>query len=135
MISISPEKVCFIAIKARQFDVKVLPTVQADEGSNAVDEQFQDVLEDYPDDPVVQEIAGLIRNLNEEELSNLVALTLIGRGDFDADEWEDAIAASEEDPVRRRPAWFLGQPLLGDHLEEGLTAMGYSCADYQNEHL
>ena len=135
MIGISPEKVCFIAIKARQFDVKVLPAQQADEGSNAVDEQFQDVLEDYPDDPVVQEIVSAIRHLNEEELSNLIALTMVGRGDFDTDEWEDALAAAVEDPVRRRPRWFLGQPLLGDHLEEALTQMGYSCADYQNEHL
>src|SRR5690606_28309660 len=52
MLRISPEKVCFIIFKARQFDAKVAPVVP-DEGSNPVDESFFDVLEDIPDDPVV----------------------------------------------------------------------------------
>ena len=134
MIAISTEKVCFIAIKARQFDVKVLP-LESDPGSNAADEQFRDVLEDYPDDPVVAELVSFIGNLNEEEMSNLLALVMIGRGDFDADEWDDALAAAEEDPDRRKARWLLGLPLLGDYLEEGLSAMGYSCDEFQNEHL
>ena len=123
-----------MAIKARQFAAKVAPVV-SDPGSNAVDEQFWDVLEDYPDDPVVIELAAFIGSLNEEETSNLVALALIGRGDFDVDEWEDALAAAEEDPARREARWFLGMPLLADYLEEGLSAMGYSCDEYENEHL
>ena len=134
MITINPERVCFIAIKARQFDVKVLPP-ETESGSNDVDDQFRDVLEDTSDDPVVRELFYAIGNLNEEEMSELIALAMIGRGDFDAAEWKDAIAAAEEDPARRRPQWFLGLPLLGDYLEEGLNAMGYSCADVETDHL
>ena len=40
MITINPERVCFIAIKARQFDVKVLPP-DTESGSNDVDDQFR----------------------------------------------------------------------------------------------
>ncbi len=134
MLRISPEKVCFIIFKARQFDAKVAPVVP-DEGSNPVDESFFDVLEDIPDDPVVAELTSFIRNLNEDELSDLVALVLVGRGDFDADDWADALAVAEGDPVVRTPRWLLGQPLLGDYLEEGLTHLGYSCAEYESEHL
>lgn len=134
MLAISPEKVCFIAIKAKQFDGKVQPA-EPDEGSNAADEQFRDVLEDLPDDPVVSEIAASIRGLNEEEMSNLIALVMVGRGDFDADSWDEAMAEAEGEPDRRRPHWFLGIPLLGDFLEEGLNAMGYSCEDVEAEHL
>ena len=134
MITINPERVCFIAIKARQFDVKVLPP-DTESGSNDVDDQFREVLEDTSDDPVVRELFYAIGNLNEEEMSELIALAMIGRGDFDATEWQDAIAAAEEDPARRRPQWFLGLSLLGDYLEEGLNAMGYSCADVETDHL
>lgn len=134
MLSISPEKVCFIIIKARQFDAKT-PPVEPDPGSNAIDEQFFDVLEDSPDDPVVQELAGFIGELNEEEMSNLLALVFVGRGDFGPEEWEDALAAAEEDPDRRSAGWLLGQPLLGDLLEDALSQLGYSCEDYETDHL
>lgn len=134
MLSISPEKVCFIIIKARQFDAKI-PPVEPDPGSNAIDERFFDVLEDYPDDPVVQELAGFIGELNEEEMSNLLALVFVGRGDFGSEEWEDALAAAEEDPDRRSARWLLGQPLLGDLLEDALNQLGHSCEDYETDHL
>ena len=49
-LRISPEKVCFVAVKARELDVKVAPA-ELDEASNATDDDMTQILEDYADDP------------------------------------------------------------------------------------
>ena len=55
-LSISTEKVCFVILKAREFDVKDVDTsFDDDDGSNPADDRMVEVLEDRPDDPVDQE--------------------------------------------------------------------------------
>jgi hypothetical protein len=58
-LSISPDKVCYIIVKAREFDAKDVVT-DPDDGSNPTDDAMVAVLEDHRDDPVVQEIAAAI---------------------------------------------------------------------------
>ena len=55
-LSISPEKICFIVVKAHEFDAKDIVT---DPGRMPADDAMISVLEDHRDDPVVQELAGL----------------------------------------------------------------------------
>ena len=71
-LSISPEKICFIVVKAREFDAKDVVT-DPDDGSNASDDAMISVLEDHPDDPVLQELQGFIGALSEDEQIDLVA--------------------------------------------------------------
>jgi hypothetical protein len=66
-LTISPEKVCFIIIKAREFDAKDQVT-EPDPGSNPSDDKDTAVLEDHEDDPVVEELTSLINSLSEDEL-------------------------------------------------------------------
>ena len=63
-LSISPEKVCFVVVKAREFDAKDTVTIP-DEASNATDDAMMSVLEDRADDPVVAELRGFIGALTE----------------------------------------------------------------------
>src|SRR5271165_4412965 len=86
-LSISPEKVCFIIIKAREFDAKDVVT-DPDDGSNASDDAMVSVLEDHKDDPVLAELTGFIGALTEDEQIDLVALTWFGRGDGTIEDWE-----------------------------------------------
>jgi len=65
----------------------------------------------------------------------LWALVWIGRGDFTADEWEGALEAARDADNGRTSAYLLGTPNLGDELEEGMAALGLSCADVEREHL
>src|ERR1043166_580341 len=88
-LNISPEKVCFIIIKAREFDVKVEP-VEPDPASNPADDGQSEILEDYPDDPTQTELRDAIDDLNDDETTDLVALAWIGRGDFDRSDLEEA---------------------------------------------
>lgn len=130
MLTIAPEKVCYILIKAREFDVKVAPQ-DPDPGSNPTDDQSAEILSDRLDDPTYQELVGALRSLNEDELAELLALTWVGRGDYGKEEWQEALAEARRLPQKRTPRYLIGTPLLSDYLEEGLSALGHSCEDYE----
>lgn len=87
-LSISPEKVCFLIVKAREFDVKDAVS-EPNVGSNPSDDRDVAVLEDHANDPVVQEITSLINALSEDEQIDLVALTWLGRDDYTAEDWAE----------------------------------------------
>ncbi len=130
ILAISPEKVCFIIMKAKEFDAKDEVT-EPDPGSNPSDDKGAAVLEDHEDDPVVEEITSLINSLSEDEQIDLVALAWLGRDDYSADDWpavrEEAARAHNE----RTASYLLGMPLVGDFLEEGLSIRGYSCEEFE----
>ena len=133
-IAIDPEKVAFIIVKAREFDVKVEPD-DPDSGSNPADDREADVLEDLTDDATLEELTGAINGLNDDEVIDLIALAWVGRGDFDKTQWPEARALANE---RHRPSsaqYLTGMPMLGDYLEEGLAQLGYTPADLASDHL
>ena len=133
-INIEPSKVCFIIIKAREFDAKVDP-VEPDPGSNEADDGEREILEDYADDPTLEELNGAIDALNDDELIDLVALAWVGRGDFARDEWAQARLLARDSRGGPTAAYLIGMPALGDYLEEGLAELGYNCSDVDAEHL
>jgi hypothetical protein len=134
MLTISPEKVCYIIIKAHEFDAKVEP-VEEEPGSNPTDSGEREILEDYPNDPTYDELIAAIDTLNEDETIELVALAWLGRGDFTADAWAEAVAEARAAHNDRTASYLVGMPLLGDYLEEGLSQLGYSCEEYEAERL
>ena len=46
------------------------------------------MLEDYKDDPVVEELTAFIDPLSEDEQIDLVALVWLGRDDYPASDWQ-----------------------------------------------
>ncbi|MBB3809175.1 DUF3775 domain-containing protein [Pseudochelatococcus contaminans] len=134
VLTISPEKVCFIIFKAREFDVKDGVT-DPDSGSNPSDDGDISVLEDHSDDPVEEELTSLIRALSVDEQVDLVALTWLGREDYTAEDWPTVRADAARAHNRRTAEYLLGTPLLGDFLEEGLSLLGYSCAEFEEDHF
>jgi Protein of unknown function (DUF3775) len=127
-LSISPEKVCYVIVKARQFEAKDV-VADPDSGSNPADDKMVDVLEDQADDPVYEELAAFIGALDEDERADLVALTWLGRGDAGIEEWDDLRSEALRARNERTAAYLLGLPLLSEHLEEGLSQFGLSCED------
>jgi Protein of unknown function (DUF3775) len=134
LLSISPEQVCFLIVKAREFDVKDAVT-EPNPGSNPSDDRDVAVLEDHRDDPVVQEIVGFINALSEDAQIDLVALTWLGRDDYTADDWPSVREEAARAHNRRTAAYLLGIPTVGDFLEEGLSVMGYSCEEFESNRL
>jgi Protein of unknown function (DUF3775) len=129
-LTISSEKVCFIIVKAREFDVKDAVT-EPDPGSNAADDGEVAVLEDHADDPVQQELTAFIDALSEDEQIDLVALAWLGRDDYEASDWASVRDEAAREHNRRTASYLLGMPLLADFLEEGLSMLGRSCDEVE----
>jgi Protein of unknown function (DUF3775) len=125
-LSISPDKVCYIIVKAREFSAKDVVT-DPDDGSNPTDDAMVAVLEDHRDDPVVQEIAAAIFAMTEDEQIDLVTLAWLGRGDGSLEDWNELRAEAARVHNKRTASYLLGMPLLADYLNEGLAQFGHSC--------
>lgn len=133
-LTISPEKVCFVIIKAKEYDAKDEVT-EPDPGSNPSDDNDIAVLEAHGDDPVVEELTSFIDSLSEDEQIDLVALAWLGRDDDSAGDWPEVREEAARAHNERTASYLLGMPLLGDFLEEGLSLLGYSCEDYEVNRL
>ena len=127
---ISPEKVAAILTKARQFDVKDVVT-DPDSGSNASDDAMLSVLEDHASDPSRSELAAMIRNLNEDEQIDLVALVWLGRGDGEISDWQEIRDEADRAHNKRTAQYLIGIPLLSDYLEEALSQFGHSAEEFE----
>ena len=133
-LQISPKKVCFVIIKAREFDAKDEVT-EPDPGSNPSDDMMASVLEDHRDDPVVEELTSVINDMSEDEQIDLVALAWLGRGDYTAADWPEVRKEAAQAHNQRTARYLLGTPMLGDFLEEGLSTLGYSCEQFEINRL
>jgi hypothetical protein len=129
-LTISSESVCFIIVKAREFDAQDVVT-DPDSGSNATDDGVASVLEAHSDDLTQKELVAFINALSDEEQADLVALLWLGRGDGTLEDWDDLRDEAQRQHNNRTAAYLLGEPLLSDHLEEGLSQFGFSCEDFE----
>jgi hypothetical protein len=130
-LSIGPDTVRLFIEKANAIHAEVLEDYE--DGSehevelddNARQSHHHDGLaEEVTENLLAQELRQLIADLNVDEIAELIALAWIGRGDFDASEWAEAVAAARERGTRRVADYLLGMPMLGDWLEDGLEAIG-----------
>jgi Protein of unknown function (DUF3775) len=133
-LTISSESVCFIIVKAREFDAQDVVT-DPDSGSDAADDGAASVLEAHSDDLTQKELVAFITALSEEEQADLVALLWLGRGDGTMEDWDDLRDEAQRQHNNRTAAYLLGEPLLSDHLEEGLSQFGFSCEDFEIDRL
>jgi Protein of unknown function (DUF3775) len=127
-LQINVDTVLWLIEKAREFDEKV-PPVEPNPGSNPTDDDESEILEDYPNDATAQELRAGIDRLDDDEVIDLIALTWVGRGDFDRSTWQEARALAAERHRRKSSRYLMGIPKLGDYLEEGLAELGYSTGD------
>ena len=128
VLNLPLDKVSFIIVKAREYDVKEGDS-DPDEGSNATDDGQADILTDNGEDPVREELLGAIKILNEEERIRLVALAWLGRGTFERGEWKEALATARLEHSRRTAEYLISLPLLGDYLEDGLALFDEGIVD------
>ena len=132
MREISSDKVCFLIVKLRQFQVKEAPVIP-DPGDNVTDDADREVLFDLPDDATEEEIRAFFEQLNEDEKVELLAMLWLGSGTYE--DWTEAVTAARQDAESRRAETFLSVPLAADYLEDALTGFGFSCEDVDAQHL
>jgi hypothetical protein len=93
--------------------------------------------EQRDDDPRADEVRAVVRNLSTDETIDLVALMLVGRGEFGVEDWEEArataadrLSVGNENTVADM---LLGELVAPEFLESGLAAFGFDCQDWDAE--
>lgn len=124
-LTIPLETVCRIILRAREFEV-LIPDTDPDDGSNPTDDRAVGEIEDDGENPTEEELRGIIDDLPDDEQAELIALALVGRGSFDAAEWDDAVSEAA-DETDNAADFLLDLPMLAAYLEAGLAAFEMSC--------
>lgn len=123
MLSTPLDKLAYLIVKAREYDAQVEPA-DLEEGSNPSDDLQIGILEATTDNPSAAELRTALEDLNDDEITDALALVWVGRGDFDGRQWKDSLAAARAVHNRRAVPYLLGTPQLGDLLEQGLAELG-----------
>ena len=130
-LDISPTKVGFVIVRARECSAKV----GAWDDSATSDHDADSILEAFKGDATQAELKEFIHDLNDDEKVNLVALAWIGRGSFGPEELDEALATARAERNQRTAEYLLGIPLLPDYLEDALDRLGYSVEDAEYDAL
>ncbi len=126
------ETICRLILRSRELEAQV-PSTAEEETADDVDDYDDDgdqalsVLDDELNDGVEEEVQALLEDLAEDQLAEIVALAWVGRGTYDASEWDEAFAEAGELGPDERIDELLDMPLLAGHLDAGLAAFDYSC--------
>ncbi|MFC3753978.1 DUF3775 domain-containing protein [Aquamicrobium ahrensii] len=129
-LSIGPDTVRMLILKAKalnagmrdDFDAGSEHEIEFD-GDRSDFQHHHGLAEEEAEDLTERELRALISDLNVDEAAELIALAWIGRGDFEPDEWDEALAAAKQRPLRRTAGYLLGLPQLADWLEQGLESV------------
>jgi hypothetical protein len=79
------------------------------------------------------ELRAFIDRLNQDEEAELIALFWIGRGSFDAEDWDEALRTAQAEATTPTADYLLGSPHFADHLESGAEAMGLDIAGEEED--
>jgi len=129
MPEINTDKVCFVVAKSRELLSEDVGAQRDD--SNPTDDNFSAILTDAGDRPARLELVEFIESLDADELDALVALTWIGRGDFESSDWREAVRQAGERRKGDTAKYLMGIPLLPDYLQDALSAFDQSCSGFE----
>jgi len=125
MIELNPDNVRFIIQKAREFqvegDTEDVESPEDLEDLAALEAHEADLDEDLSED----ELTAAIEDLEPDQQISLVALMWLGRGDYEVEEWVQALEDARDAWNNRTARYLIGTPQLADYLEEGLALHGY----------
>jgi hypothetical protein len=122
------ETLCSLIALAREFQAKEDVVIPEAPDSPTEDWAMQ-VLADHIDDYSLAEFRGIVGDMSERQRAELVALMWLGRGDYNIDEWEQAVDDALGDFSIRAGEYVIAHPMISDYFEEGLIAHGLSCEE------
>jgi Protein of unknown function (DUF3775) len=123
-LSIDPEYLRSLIFRLRAILAREARDMD-DSGSNASDDEVPATLQEVAGDLQEEEILEEIDAMDDDHKIELVALMWVGRGDFDAEEWEEALQMAEERHKGPTSAYILSHPLVPDYWAEALDALGH----------
>ncbi len=126
MFDLNPEIICNIISKAHELSIEedlVIP----DDQDNLSDAEWKQILAEYQEDFSYIELKDLINDLEPDQQKEVIALMYIGRGDFDKDQWQEALQQAHSISPNSRANYLIAKPMLADYLEEGLAKFDLGC--------
>ena len=126
------DTLCRLILRAKELEAQV-PAQDPEQDPDNVDDfddegdQALSVLEDELNDGVEEEVQATLDDLADDQLAEVVALAWVGRGTYDASEWDEAFTEAGELDLEERMDELMDMPLLAGHLEAGLAAFDFSC--------
>lgn len=127
-LTVSLETICRLIIRARELEAQV-PAIENDDEDDPTDSDDPlAVLEDEANEAIEEEVRSLLEDLADDEVAEVLALALVGRGTFDSSEWGEALEEANEEDADSIVDQLLDMPLLAGYLDAGLAAFDLSCA-------
>lgn len=126
------ETICRLILRAKELEAQV-PAQDPDEDPADVDDYGDDreqalaTLADELNDSVEEEVRATLDDLADDQLAELLGLAWVGRGTYDASEWDEAFEEANGLSNEEKIDDLLDMPLLAGLLEAGLAAFDYSC--------
>ncbi len=130
-LNIDPDTVRLFSQKARAIAENVDDTfedghehdVEFDSESLSDSQAHEGLREEEGDNFTLLELRELIDDLNIDEAAELVAIVWIGRGDYEATDWDTAVTEARARAHGPTARYLLGMNMLADYIEEGLAAI------------
>lgn len=125
--AIDPAYLRMLILKVRALMAKEETDIE-DVGDNAVDDESREGLQESADDLSREELIEDIRGLDSDQQNELVALMWIGRGDAEAEDWDEMMAEADSRQEIDTAEYLLGHPELADYWAEGLEKLGHGAS-------
>ncbi|ATE66564.1 DUF3775 domain-containing protein [Rhizorhabdus dicambivorans] len=126
-LTVSLDTLCRLIVRARELEAQV-PAIENDDEDDPTDSDDPlAVLEDEANEAVEDEVRTLLEDLPEDEAAEVLALAWVGRGTYDASEWDEALEEANEDDNDSVVDQLLDMPMLAGYLDAGLAAFDLSC--------
>jgi Protein of unknown function (DUF3775) len=81
------------------------------------------------------ELHAFIDDLNDEEKAQMTAIAWVGRGAFEPEDFDEAVAAATAGATTPTADYLMGMPHLAENLEAGLDALGVDVAGEEEDFL
>lgn len=126
-LTVSLETICRLIARARELEAQV-PAIENDDEDEPTDtDDPLAALEDESNEAIEDEVRALLDDLSDDEGAEVLALAMVGRGTFDASEWDEALEAANEEDADSIIDQLLDMPMLAGYLDAGLAAFDLSC--------
>ncbi len=122
------ETLCRIIIRAKEYEAQVPSDYDEDEDPDNVDGddgEALSVLDDSLNTSVEEELTGILEDLADDQLAEVLAFCWVGQGTYDASDWDEALeeAGEEKNAVEE----LLEMPMMASVLESGMAAFDLNC--------
>jgi hypothetical protein len=126
-LTVSLDIICRLIVRARELEAQV-PAIETDEEEDPQDtDDGLSVIEDDANEVVEAEIVALLDDLGDDQIAEILALAWVGRGTYDATEWDDALEEANDPDGEDLTDQLLEMPMLAAYLDAGLAAFDLSC--------